>query len=108
MRYDPPSPEHLTTALTMSQSPQDSSWNLLGPLVTEYSFVVHCISLVCFCLGLLFLIPITVLIILDLFLWVWRMYRTPTPPNERHGHDDVVVVQTALPDAPAPVNRRTR
>ncbi|KAH6900545.1 hypothetical protein B0T10DRAFT_555077 [Thelonectria olida] len=62
----------------MAQSSQDSSLNLLGSLMTEYSFVVNCISLVCLGLGLMFLVPITILIILDLFLWIWRMFRTPT------------------------------
>ncbi|KAH7151782.1 hypothetical protein B0J13DRAFT_619401 [Dactylonectria estremocensis] len=65
----------------MSQSLQDSARNLLGPLATEYSFIVHCISLVCFGLGLIFLIPITILIILDLFLWLWRMFRAPSTPH---------------------------
>ncbi|KAK7426039.1 hypothetical protein QQZ08_007487 [Neonectria magnoliae] len=63
----------------MSQLPQDSSWNLLGPLMAEYSFVVNCISLICLGLGLMFLVPLGILIIMDLFLWVWRMFRSPNP-----------------------------
>ncbi|KPM42554.1 hypothetical protein AK830_g4014 [Neonectria ditissima] len=63
----------------MSQSSQDSSWNLLGPLMTEYSFVVNCISLVCLGLGLMFLVPLGILIIMDIFLWIWRIFRSPTP-----------------------------
>ncbi|KAF4461939.1 hypothetical protein FALBO_11256 [Fusarium albosuccineum] len=65
----------------MYQSSSDSSWNLLGPLQTEYSSVVHWISLVCFGLGLMLFLPIMLFIALDLFLWMWRTASNRTPPS---------------------------
>ncbi|KAM5382773.1 hypothetical protein ACJZ2D_002356 [Fusarium nematophilum] len=67
----------------MSASSSDAPWNLFGPLMTEYSTVVHWISLACFGVGLMLFIPIILLIVLDLVLWMWRTVSNDSPAPSR-------------------------
>ncbi|KAM0426697.1 hypothetical protein ACHAPT_008013 [Fusarium lateritium] len=67
----------------MSESSPDAPWNLFGPLLTEYSSVVHWISLICFGLGLMLFVPIVLFIIFDLVVWAWRTASNSSPASPR-------------------------
>ncbi|KAI8723989.1 hypothetical protein NCS52_00255700 [Fusarium sp. LHS14.1] len=79
---------------TMSESSPDAPWNLFGSLLTEYSSVVHWISLVCFGVGLVLFVPIVLLIIFDLVVWAWRTASNSSPASPRDSKPTAVASNT--------------
>ncbi|KAF7558941.1 hypothetical protein G7046_g5211 [Stylonectria norvegica] len=67
----------------MAQAPHEASWNPMGSLMTEYSFIVKLISLACLGFGLLIIVPLILLLIMDILLWLWRTYWNTSPGETR-------------------------